>query len=292
VSRRAPLYAAESARGTAARLLTEWAGMAAGRGACHRERAELRSRLRAGSGYPAAERLVPVAVRRLEEHRLPELVMAAVAGDQDVTHATAALGSFAGRVAQARFPAHLRPSRPQWMTERAALRLVTEHRNGHLNDHALTSSPASTIITAHRKRASVSIPGPAAATSPASSATTRKRAGRRGDSLLVHPSAGWREPVKAAPLPTPERYSRLPDPPRTRLPSWLGGVPGRCAETRFPAHRSHAGPQFVTKRASFWHRFEQIVKHEDNRVAGSGSASIIARSPGHICADTSPLQFA
>ena len=57
------------------------------------------SRLGAGSRYPAGKRLVPAAVRRLEEHRLPELVVTAVAGDQDVTHAAAAAaaGSFAGR---------------------------------------------------------------------------------------------------------------------------------------------------------------------------------------------------
>lgn len=34
-------------------------------------------------------------VRRLIEHRLPELVMTGVAGDSDVSHAAAALGSFA-----------------------------------------------------------------------------------------------------------------------------------------------------------------------------------------------------
>jgi hypothetical protein len=48
------------------------------------------SRLGARSGDPAGERLVPAVVRWLEEHRLPELVVAAVAGDQDVTHAAAA----------------------------------------------------------------------------------------------------------------------------------------------------------------------------------------------------------
>jgi hypothetical protein len=84
-------------------------------------------------------------VRWLEEHRLPELVVAAVTSDQDVTHATAAAGSFAGRFTQARLPAHLRLAGPQLVTERAALRLVLEHRDGHLNDHALTSSYASMI---------------------------------------------------------------------------------------------------------------------------------------------------
>jgi hypothetical protein len=103
------------------------------------------SRLGAGSGDPAGQRLVPAVVRRLEEHRLPELAVAAVAGDQDVPHAAAPPGSVAGRSAQARFPAHLRPAEPQLVTERTALRLVLEHRDGHLNDHALTSSYASMI---------------------------------------------------------------------------------------------------------------------------------------------------
>jgi hypothetical protein len=86
-------------------------------------------------------------VRRLEEHRLPELIVAAVTGDQDVTHAAAASGGFAGRFTQARLPAHLRLAGPQLVAEWAALRLILEHRDGHLNDHALTSSYASTITT-------------------------------------------------------------------------------------------------------------------------------------------------
>ena len=103
------------------------------------------SRLGAGSGYPAGERLVPAVVRWLEEHCLPELAVTTVARDQDVTHAAAAAGSFAGRFTRARFPAHLRLARPQLVTERAVLRLILEHRDEHLNDHALTSSDASTI---------------------------------------------------------------------------------------------------------------------------------------------------
>ena len=100
----------------------------------------------AGSGDPAAQGLVPAVVRRLEEHRLAELVVAAVAGDQDVAHAAAAAGGFASGLAQARFPAHLRPAGPQLMTEWAVFGLVLEHRDGHLNDHALTSSYASMVI--------------------------------------------------------------------------------------------------------------------------------------------------
>ncbi len=51
--------------------------------------------------------------------------MAAVAGDQDVTHAAAAAGRFAGRFTQARFPAHLRLAGPQPVTERAVLWLFS-----------------------------------------------------------------------------------------------------------------------------------------------------------------------
>ena len=43
---------------------------------------------------------MPAIVRRLEEHRLPELVMTAVAGDPDVSHAAAAVGGFLGRRGQ------------------------------------------------------------------------------------------------------------------------------------------------------------------------------------------------
>ena len=83
---------------------------------------------------------MPAVVRRLVEHRLPELVVAAVTGDPDVAHAAAAPGRFPGRLADARRPAHLRLARPQLVTERAALGLVLEQRNGHLNDHARTAT--------------------------------------------------------------------------------------------------------------------------------------------------------
>jgi hypothetical protein len=85
----------------------------------------------AGSGYPAGERLVPAVVRWLEEHGLPELGVAVVTGDQDVTHTAAAAGSFGGRFTQARLPAHLRLAGPQLVTEWAVLGLVLEHGDGH-----------------------------------------------------------------------------------------------------------------------------------------------------------------
>ena len=58
-----------------------------------------RSRLRIRSAHPAGERAVPAVVRRFEEHRLPQLLMAAVARDPDVSHAAAAPGSLPGRFA-------------------------------------------------------------------------------------------------------------------------------------------------------------------------------------------------
>jgi hypothetical protein len=94
---------------------------------------------RMGSGHPAGERLVPAVVRRLEEYRLPELVVAAVAGDADVPHAAAARGGFPGWFAHARRPAHLCLARPQLVTERAGFGLVLEQGSRHLNDHARTS---------------------------------------------------------------------------------------------------------------------------------------------------------
>jgi len=105
-----------------------------------------RSRRRIRSGHPAGERPVPAVVRRFEEHRLPELVVAAVARDLDVSHAAAAAGRFPGRLAEARRPAHLCLAGPQLVTERTGFGLVLEQRSGHLNDHGLTSCHESMII--------------------------------------------------------------------------------------------------------------------------------------------------
>ena len=104
-----------------------------------------RSRLRIRSRHPAGERPVPAVVRRFEEHRLPELVVAAVARDSDVSHAAAAPGRLPGRLAEARRPAHLRLAGPQLVTERTGFRLVLEQRSGHLNDHGLTGCHESMI---------------------------------------------------------------------------------------------------------------------------------------------------
>ena len=96
---------------------------------------------------------MPAVVRRFEEHRLPELVVAAVARDPDVSHAAAAPGRLPGRLAEARCPAHLRLAGPQLVTERTGFRLVLEQRNGHLNDHGLTGCPESmTIVTCTEDR--------------------------------------------------------------------------------------------------------------------------------------------
>jgi len=64
------------------------------------------------SCHPAGERVVPAVVRGLVERRLPELVVAGIAGDHHVSHAPAALGGFPGRRADARLPAHPRLARP------------------------------------------------------------------------------------------------------------------------------------------------------------------------------------
>ncbi len=70
-------------------------------------------------------------MRRLVEHRAPEPVVAGVAGDSHVSHAPAALGGLTCWRADAWSPAHLTVTRPERMAERAALRLVLEHGDGH-----------------------------------------------------------------------------------------------------------------------------------------------------------------
>jgi hypothetical protein len=96
---------------------------------------------------------VPAVVRRLEEHRLPELLMAAGARDLDVSHTAAAPGRLPGRLAEAWFPADLRLAGPQLVTERTGFRLVLEQRSGHLNDHCLTGCHESmTIVTCTEDR--------------------------------------------------------------------------------------------------------------------------------------------
>jgi hypothetical protein len=84
----------------------------------------------------------------LEEHCLPELVVAAVTRDPDVPHAATAPGRFLGRGADARRPADLRLAGPQLMTERAAFWLILEQGNGHQDDGALTSHYESMITVA------------------------------------------------------------------------------------------------------------------------------------------------
>jgi hypothetical protein len=88
---------------------------------------------------------MPAVVRWLEEHCLPVLVVAAVARDPDMSHTAAAVGRLPGWLADARRPADLCLAWPQLVTERAALWLVLEQGNGHLNDHASTSHYESTI---------------------------------------------------------------------------------------------------------------------------------------------------
>ena len=79
-------------------------------------------------------------MRRLVEHRVPELVVAGVTRHPEVPHAPTTLGSFTGCHADTGFPPDLRHARPQPMTERATLRLVIEHGYGHEDDHAQPDS--------------------------------------------------------------------------------------------------------------------------------------------------------
>jgi hypothetical protein len=147
--------------------------------------------------------------------------VAAVAGDQDVAHAAAAAGRFAGRFTQARFPAHLRLAGPQLVTEWAVLGLILEHRDGHLNDHALTSSDASTTTMTSAQRPvqvnGVPLPRPGAGT------RIPTWPGQRVDSLPVFTGPDGSSPAcRRLGQPMLGRYSCLPDPPRTRLPRCCG----------------------------------------------------------------------
>jgi hypothetical protein len=89
---------------------------------------------------------MPAVMRRFKEHRLPELVVAAVARDPDVSHTATTRGSLPDRLAEARCPAHLRLAWPQLVTERTGFRLILEQRNGHPNDHGVTGCHESMII--------------------------------------------------------------------------------------------------------------------------------------------------
>jgi len=81
---------------------------------------------------PLAFALAEVDVmRRLVERRPPEFVAAGVARHPKVPHTPAPLVFLQRRRAQARLPPDLRLSRPQPVTERAAMRLMIEHRYRH-----------------------------------------------------------------------------------------------------------------------------------------------------------------
>ena len=78
----------------------------------------------AGSGtrHPAGRRPVPAVVRQLDEHRLPELIVAAVGRDMCESRPRPAASRI--RLAQARRPAHLRRAGPLH-PRTGALRLVS-----------------------------------------------------------------------------------------------------------------------------------------------------------------------
>jgi hypothetical protein len=127
-----------------------------------------RRRAQGGGSSPVTQPVsgrCPRSCGRFEEHRLPELVVAAAAGDPDVPLAAAAPGRLPRWLAEARRPAHLHLAGPQLVTEWTGLRLVFEHRNGHLNDHAPTSCHESMItVTCTDDRADRTPAGPS--TSP------------------------------------------------------------------------------------------------------------------------------
>jgi hypothetical protein len=79
-----------------------------------------------GKRHPAGDGLVAQIVRRLVEHGVAVVLVAAHAAPQGhVTHAQAVLGSFPCRAAEARHPRDfLRPAAGKRVPERAALRLA------------------------------------------------------------------------------------------------------------------------------------------------------------------------
>jgi hypothetical protein len=116
--------------------------------------------------------------------------MAGRAGDHRVSHAPAACRGFPGRCADARLPAHLRLARPQLVTEWAALQLILEQRNGHLNDHARTRRDASMITAAGSE------PGPGGVSPGAAIRTGSADRGGRGQGPAPH-GPGPRRPRRA-----------------------------------------------------------------------------------------------
>src|SRR6516165_7317586 len=96
--------------------------------------------------HPAGRRPVPAVVRQLDEHRLPELIVAAVGRDSHMSRPRPAASRI--RLAQARRPAHLRRAGPLH-PRTGALRLVFEQGSGYLNDQALTSRNESMITATH-----------------------------------------------------------------------------------------------------------------------------------------------
>jgi hypothetical protein len=98
-------------------------------------------------GPLAAARAVGDVMRRLVERRPPELVAAGVARHPQMPHTPAPLTFVLRRGAQARLPADLRHPGPQPVAERAAMRLVIEHRYRHpmVMPHRAIFSPAGDV---------------------------------------------------------------------------------------------------------------------------------------------------
>jgi hypothetical protein len=263
------------------------------------------SRLRIRSRHPAGEWPVPAVVRRFEEHRLPELVVAAVARDPDVSHAAAAPSGFPGRLAEAWRPAHLRLAGPQLVAERAGFRLVIEQRSGHLNDHALTSCHESMIIvtrtddrcrepspcrvTAQRgfsarysrePRGSARLQ-PSRRDSPPLPSTARAPAADPRILSEIAPGTGSTRPMYGLvrPLPRPRisvtisvvplKPRRIPRPsaPPGVPPPPLSARPGRCRAGTQPGTRSRRGRRSPARR-------RLAARH------GSGSAATAAAADG------------
>jgi hypothetical protein len=69
----------------------------------------------------------------LVEHRRPSLVLALETVKTDVPHPATAIGGFLRRLADAGRPADLNAAGNQFVTERAAFRMMLEQRDRHVS---------------------------------------------------------------------------------------------------------------------------------------------------------------
>jgi hypothetical protein len=198
---------------------------------------------------------MPAVVRGLVERRLPELVVAGVAGHHHVSHAPPAFRCFPGRCADARLPAYPRLTWPKLVAEWAALRFIIEQGYGHSGDHALAGRKASTAtlrVTGGSFGAGSYCPV-AAWNLTTSSAGTRPRSltsmpcalAHSRTSVLSGPDFGVLRPLRAGPrLPLPVRRAALTYGARASRRRWA------CSVFRSISYSEPSSPKRTVPSAS------------------------------------------